>query len=155
MEAAPQTENTGLFIALLTDGMMPRPANPCYRDRPDFGTATVQRSLGRPGGLWQSEAAMTITYANGTMVEGIALVCTDGLMRVALRGCRDSVEFVAGAEGTWLSESGEPVQIGDHAPQLVKKSALDDFICPQDVMERLMSTLQADAGAALGVTSAA
>lgn len=83
------------------------------------------------------------------MVEGIALVCTDGLMRVALRGCRDSVEFVAGPEGTWLSESGEPVQIGDQVPQLVKMNGLDDFICPQDVLERLLSSVQANAGLAL------
>ena len=89
------------------------------------------------------------------MVEGIALVCTDGLMRVALRGSRDSAEFVAGPEGTWLSESGEPVQIGDQAPQLVKTNTLDEFICPQDVMERLMTALQADAGMALGAWSAA
>jgi len=98
---------------------------------------------------------MTITYANGTTVEGIALVCTDGLMRVALRGCRDSVEFVAGPDGTWLSEAGEPVEIGDDAPQQLRSSALDDFICPQDVMERLLSTLQADASFAVSAFSAA
>ena len=134
---------------------MPGPAFPCYRSRPDFGTATVHCSLGRLAGLWQSGAAMTITYANGTMVEGIALVCTDGLMRVALRGCRDSVEFVAGPEGTWLSESGEPVQIGDQVPQLVKTNGLDDFICPQDVLERLLSSVEANAGLALSASPAA
>jgi hypothetical protein len=98
---------------------------------------------------------MTITYANGTIVEGIALVCTDGFMRVALRGCRDSVEFVAGPDGSWISESGEPVRIGDQVPQLVKTNALDEFICPQDVMERLLSALQSDPGLALGAFSAA
>jgi hypothetical protein len=86
---------------------------------------------------------MTITYANGTMVEGIALVCTDGLMRVALRGCRDSVEFIAGPEGTWLSESGEPVRIGDRVPRLLKPATLDEFICPPDVMSRLLGAMQA------------
>jgi len=86
---------------------------------------------------------MTITYANGTMVEGIALVCTDGLMRVALRGCRDSVEFIAGPEGTWLSESGETVRIGDRVPRLLKPAALDEFICPPDVMTRLLGAMQA------------
>ena len=86
---------------------------------------------------------MTITYANGTIVEGIALVCTDGLMRVALRGCRDSVEFVEGADGIWLSESGEPVRIGDRAPQPAKSVEWDELICPQDVMASLLGTLEA------------
>ena len=79
---------------------------------------------------------MTITYANGTMVEGIALVRTGGLMRVALRGCRDSVEFIAGPNGTWLSESGEPVQIGQRAPRQVKTHTLDDFICSRHLLSR-------------------
>ena len=82
------------------------------------------------------------------MVEGIALVCTDGLMRVALRGYRDSVEFVEGADGIWLSESGEPVRIGDRGPQPVKTEALEEFICPQDVMESLLGSLQAASPAA-------
>jgi len=81
---------------------------------------------------------MTITYANGAMVEAIVLMRTDELMRVALRGYRDAVEFVAGPDGTWLSESGEPVRIGDRLPQLVQMAAIDDFICPQDVMDRLL-----------------
>jgi len=97
---------------------------------------------------------MTITYANGTMVEGIALVRTDGLMRVALRGCRDSVEFVAGPDGIWLSESGEPVGIGDQALQLVRTNTLDEFICPPDVMERVISALQSDRGFAFSASSA-
>ena len=82
------------------------------------------------------------------MVEGIALVCTDGLMRVALRGCRDSVEFVEGADGIWLSESGEPVRIGDRAPQPVKTDAWEEFICPQDVMASLLGSLEAASPAA-------
>lgn len=86
---------------------------------------------------------MTITYANGTTVEGIALVRTDGLMRVALKGCRDSVEFVAASDGTWISESGERVRLGDHTPKPVKTHSLDEFLCPQDVMARLLGALQA------------
>ena len=84
---------------------------------------------------------MTITYANGTMVEGIALVCTDGFMRVALRGCRDAVEFVAGTDGTWLSESSEPVQIGQDVPRSVKADALDEFICSQEVLDRVLGRM--------------
>jgi hypothetical protein len=75
------------------------------------------------------------------MVEGIALVCTDGLMRVALRGCRDSVEFVAGPDGTWLSESGETVHIGHDAPRPLKTDALDDFICSQEVLDRVLGRI--------------
>ena len=116
----------------------------CYRQGRVFGTSTVHRSLGAPGDLWQSESAMTITYANGTMVEGIALVCTDDCMRVALRGCRDSVEFVAGPDGSWLSESGEAVQIGDEAPRPLKADALDDFICPQEVLDRVLGRAGAE-----------
>ena len=86
---------------------------------------------------------MTITYANGTTVEGIELVRTDGLMRVAVRGCRDSVEFISRTDGTWLSESGEPVLIGDRVPQWVRPASLDEFICPQDVMDRLLGAVQA------------
>jgi len=64
-------------------------------------------------------------------------------MRVAVRGCRDSVEFIAGSDGTWLSESGEPVRIGNREPQLTRSASLDEFICPQDELARLLGTVQA------------
>ena len=89
---------------------------------------------------------MTITYANGTMVEAITLVCTDGFMRVAVRGGRDAVEFVAASDGKWLSESGEVVRIGDAAPQPARIESLDEFICPRDVMRRLLGSLCDGAG---------
>ncbi len=81
---------------------------------------------------------MTITYSNGTTIEGLILVRTDGLMRVALRGGRDAAEFIAGPEGIWLSESGEPVCIGDQVPRRIHLDGLDDFICPEDVMHRVL-----------------
>ncbi len=83
---------------------------------------------------------MTITYSNGTMVEGLILVCTDGLMRVALRGGRDAVEFIAGPDGIWLSESGEPVQIGHQPLRRIQPDGLDEFICPEDVMHRVLAS---------------
>lgn len=86
---------------------------------------------------------MTITFANGTMVEGIALVRTDGLMRVALRGCHDAVEFVSSSDGTWLSESGQPVLIGDRATQKTKAHSLDELLCPHEVMTQLLVEVQA------------
>lgn len=81
---------------------------------------------------------MTFTYPNGTKIEGIILARTDAWMRVAVRGCRDSVEFVAGPDGTWVSESGETVRIGSR-PGSTAGGALDEFICPQDLAERLVS----------------
>ena len=86
---------------------------------------------------------MTITFANGTMVEGITLVRTDGLMRVALRGSHDAVEFVSSSNGTWLSESGEPVLIGEHPSRKSKAHSLDELLCPHDVMAQLLGEVQA------------
>lgn len=81
---------------------------------------------------------MTFTYSNGTKVEGIILARSETWMRVAVRGCRDSVEFVAGPDGTWVSESGETVQIGSR-PVAAVAADLDEFICPRDLAERLAS----------------
>lgn len=81
---------------------------------------------------------MTFTYSSGTTVEGIVLARTDGWMRVAVRGCRDSVEFVAGPDGAWLSESGETVRLGNR-PVSAMAGALDEFICPQDLADRLVT----------------
>jgi hypothetical protein len=85
---------------------------------------------------------MTITFANGTSVEGITLVRTDGLMRVAVRGSHDAVEFVSSSDGTWLSESGEPVLIGERASHKSKIHSLDELLCPHDVMTQLLDTAQ-------------
>ena len=84
---------------------------------------------------------MTITYANGLKVEGIVLARTEDGMRIALRGCRDSVEFVPGPGGTWISESGEVVHIGNPVHG-ASADSLDDFLCPQDLVARLVGTLE-------------
>ena len=88
---------------------------------------------------------MTITYANGTTVEGIVLARTDGMMRLALRGCGDSVELAAGPEGTWVSEFGETVRIGSTAAQADTAEVLDEFICPQDLVAHLVDYLDQSA----------
>jgi hypothetical protein len=129
---------------LLTGDIIPTFPPGCSGPGRILGTSTVHRSLGCHADLCQSESAMTITYANGTMVEGIALVCTDGLMRVALRGCRDSVEFIARQDGTWIDESGEPVHIGHEAPRAIKTDSLEDFICPQEVLDQVLGTSSAE-----------
>ena len=79
---------------------------------------------------------MTIAYPNGTTIEGIVLARTENWMRVAVRGCRDSVEYTAGPEGSWISETGETVRIGNRS--ITSAEALDEFICPQDLVERLV-----------------
>jgi len=89
---------------------------------------------------------MTITYPNGMKIEGIVLARTDEWIRVALRGCRDSVEFVAGPEGGWLSEAGEVVRFGEPAPQPRVVDSLDEFLCPQEVVSSLVSGLNVVVG---------
>jgi hypothetical protein len=91
--------------------------------------------------MWQSEAAMTITYANGMQVEGIVLARTEEWMRVAVRGYRDSVEFVARPQGTWQSETGEAVHIGAHPRVQATAETLDEFICPQELAQHLVGSL--------------
>ena len=76
-------------------------------------------------------------------------------MRVALRGCRDAVELTAASDGTWLSESGEPVEIGPNVPHVSSSESLEEFICPPDVMARLLEVLQSGAGLDRAAISAA
>jgi hypothetical protein len=134
LDSITAAENREFFRSRLTGVIIEDPAIPAN----PLGSILVPRRYTAPcdctRDLWQSEAAMTITYANGTTVEGIALVCTDGLMRVALRGYADSVEFIAGEDGTWLSESGEPVHIAEGTPRLMTAESLDEFICPPHVL---------------------
>ena len=82
---------------------------------------------------------MTITYPNGMKIEGIVLARTEEWIRVALRGCRDSVEFLAGPDGSWYAESGEPVRFGEPAPQTTTSECLDEFLCPQELISRLVA----------------
>jgi hypothetical protein len=91
--------------------------------------------------MWQSEAAMTITYANGMQVEGIVLARAEEWMRVAVRGYRDSVEFVAGPHDTWQSDTGEVVRIGAHPRVPATAEAIEEFICPQELAQHLVGTL--------------
>lgn len=67
------------------------------------------------------------------------LAHTDGLMRVAVRGCRDAVEFIEGPDGLWLSDSGEPVLLGSPLVQRPIPESLDEFICPPDTLTRVLA----------------
>jgi hypothetical protein len=75
-------------------------------------------------------------------VEGIVLSRTEEWMRVAVRGHRDSVEFVAGPQDTWQSETGEVVRIGAHPRMTAASEAIEEFICPQDLARRLVGSLE-------------
>jgi len=85
---------------------------------------------------------MTITYANGMQVEGIVLARTEDSMRVAVRGWRDSVEFVPGPGDTWESETGEVVHIGAHPRVPATIEGLDEFICPEELARHLVGSLE-------------
>ena len=93
---------------------------------------------------------MTITYANGTTHEGIVLMRAEGFIRVAVRGCRDSVEFAPGPNETWISELGEPVQIADQPAHNTATETIEDFICPQDTISRLVGILGMTSACAAG-----
>ena len=54
---------------------------------------------------------MIIRDDNGASMEGITLWQAGGMMRVAVRGRDDAVEFVRALNGTWVSEDCEPVRI--------------------------------------------
>ena len=54
-----------------------------------------------------------IRALNGTAVPGVVVARFGPIMRVAIPGCDDAVEFRL-ADGTWRSERGEPVQIISH-----------------------------------------
>jgi hypothetical protein len=92
---------------------------------------------------------MMITFANGTKVQAVVLARTDQSMRLALRGYRDCVEFTAGPDRTWISESGEIARIGGDHSRTAATETLDEFLCPQDLVAQLMSAstiLEAAAG---------
>jgi hypothetical protein len=88
---------------------------------------------------------MWIRYGDGTQVEAIVLSRTGNRLRVAVNGCEDAAEFVCAANGTWISEQCEPVQIDFGA---VRLPALDsasyreaDFVCPPELAVRLLTEL--------------
>ena len=95
---------------------------------------------------------MTITWQNGTWVKGALLSESEGTLRVAVHGADDALEFVRAANGAWVSEDCEPVEIEfdlEVAPaQLPAVDSLDDYICPPELAARLISLLSDDSSEA-------
>jgi hypothetical protein len=87
---------------------------------------------------------MTIRYADGKAVEGVTLARTANMMRVAVEGCDDAVEFI-NVHGTWISEDCEPV-ILEFGPRRKASAMLTepDCICSRDLAARLIDLLLTD-----------
>jgi hypothetical protein len=87
---------------------------------------------------------MTLRYRDGKTVEGVTLVRTANLMRVAVKGSDDAAEFI-NVHGTWISEDCEPVTI-EYGPRRTPITTLSeaDCICPRELAARLIDLLLTD-----------
>ena len=87
---------------------------------------------------------MTIRYADGKAIEGVTLVRTANMMRVAVKGCDDAAEFI-NVHGTWISEDCEPVTL-EYGPRRTAPATLSeaDCICSRDLAARLIDLLLTD-----------
>jgi len=85
---------------------------------------------------------MTITYPNGTVVEAIVLSHQEHEVRAVAPG-RDDVLIFTRVQGTWISEEWEPVtfQFEWQRPAAPPSASEEDFICPRDLADRLISKL--------------
>jgi hypothetical protein len=86
---------------------------------------------------------MIIKYPDGRTVEAALLARHGNSMRVVLQDGQDVVEFID-AQGTWLSESLETVEIlFEWQKRLQPADDLSDesFICAPDLADHLMRLL--------------
>jgi hypothetical protein len=87
---------------------------------------------------------MTITYSNGTALEGIVLSHEEEALRVAVAGEGD-VRTFRRINGVWISEECEPVAVefawGRHRATNVPDEV--DCICPKKLASGLISMLLA------------
>ena len=94
---------------------------------------------------------MTIHYNNGERREAILLARTEASMRVVIRGSADTTELRE-AEGRWLADNGEPVDIEFAWMRKAEQPSLriGDYVCPQELAARMIEMLLAgdDAGEA-------
>ena len=88
---------------------------------------------------------MKIRYQNGSAIEGLTLYRTDQSMRVAVSG-RDDVMELTRIRGAWITDDCEPVimETGIAFKDVVDDSD-DNFICPRELAEHLVSLLFIDA----------
>ena len=88
---------------------------------------------------------MTITYANGKIIEGVPLLKREDRFRVAVQGSEDVVEFTA-ENGIWFSEDLEPVLFEfaweRHANNVSVSEA--DCACPKELVSTLIRLLHCD-----------
>ena len=87
---------------------------------------------------------MTIRYADGRAIEGVTLVRTANMIRVAVKGSEDAAEFI-NVHGTWISEDCEPVTI-EYGPRRKAPATLSeaDCICPRALAAVLIDLLLTD-----------
>ena len=85
---------------------------------------------------------MTIKYANGTMIQAVVVQRDDQRLRVAANGSDDVAEFTC-ADGTWLSEDRQPVQIEFQWQKRGSKPKFSEkrFICSRKLASRLIRSL--------------
>ena len=87
---------------------------------------------------------MTIRYADGRSVEGVTLVRTANMMRVAVKGCEDAAEFIK-VHGTWISEDCEPVTLEYGPRQNVPATPSEaDCVCSRALASVLIDLLLTD-----------
>src|ERR1035437_10709497 len=91
---------------------------------------------------------MTITYANGTVLEAIVLAHEEEALRVAVAGEGDVSTFLR-IHGIWISEECEPVAVEFAWQRHGAVDVLDevDCICPKKLASGLISMLLAGEGA--------
>jgi hypothetical protein len=87
---------------------------------------------------------MKIRYQNGSAIEGLTLYRTDQTMRMAVSG-RDDVMELTRIHGAWITDDCEPVTMETGiAFKDVVSDADEDFICPRELAEHLVSLLFID-----------
>ena len=89
---------------------------------------------------------MKIRYQNGTAVEALTLFRTEAMMRVAVVGREDVMELTR-IHGVWITDDCEPVTMETAIEyQNAGSESDDDFICPRELAEHLVSLLFIDTG---------
>jgi hypothetical protein len=84
---------------------------------------------------------MTITYANGTVLEAIVLSHEENEIRAIAAGCDDVLGFNC-IHGTWISDELEPVNIKFGWQRGVALTPeLADCICSKELATHLIQTL--------------
>ena len=87
---------------------------------------------------------MIITYPNGTVRKAIVLSHEANEIRAAAAGCDDVLVFTR-IQGIWISEELQPVTFEFEWQRRVAPPAgsEDDYVCPKELADRLISTLLA------------